>query len=201
MSGASQGQQATPSQATPVRPRLLEAALEEVAERGMRGATTRRIAERAGVNEVTIFRRFGSKSALVAETLRNAVGGFGAAAAHPSGDLEKDLEKLALAYWEFVGANRGAMMRLLPELSRDPSLGHAGGAVMGSAFTSLLGLFRHYREAGVLVSGEDPESLALAFLGPLMARGLLLDSLSLESSFDAARYVAGYLDGRREQGQ
>lgn len=31
----------------------------------MRGATTRRIAERAGVNEVTMFRRFGIKSALI----------------------------------------------------------------------------------------------------------------------------------------
>lgn len=182
---------------SPARSRLLEAALEVVAERGMRGATTRRISERAGVNEVTLFRHFGSKSTLVAEALRHAVGGFGSAAARPTGDLERDLKELALSYWEFVGANRGAMVRLLPELSRDPALGEAGGAVMGSAFASLLGFFRHYQEAGALAAGEEPENLALSFLGPLMARGLLTDSLGLGAPFDFEWYVAGYLDGRR----
>ena len=37
------------------------------AESGFRGATTRRIAEAAGVNEVTLFRHFKSKSALISE--------------------------------------------------------------------------------------------------------------------------------------
>lgn len=37
------------------------------AESGFRGATTRRIAEAAGVNEVTLFRQFKSKSALISE--------------------------------------------------------------------------------------------------------------------------------------
>lgn len=182
---------------SPARSRLLRAALDEVAERGLRGATTRRIAERAGVNEVTLFRHFGSKSALVAEALMHATEGFGAAAARPSGNVERDLKELALAYWGFVGANRGAMVRLLPELSRDPALGEAGGALTGKAFGSLLGFFRHHQEAGALAPDEDPEDLALAFLGPLMARGLLADSLGLVAPFDVGRHVAGYLDGHR----
>jgi len=37
------------------------------AECGLRGATTRRIAEAAGVNEVTLFRQFKSKTALINE--------------------------------------------------------------------------------------------------------------------------------------
>ena len=37
------------------------------AEAGFRGATTRRIAEEAGVNEVTLFRQFKSKTALINE--------------------------------------------------------------------------------------------------------------------------------------
>ena len=37
------------------------------AESGFRGATTRRIAEEAGVNEVTLFRQFKSKAALINE--------------------------------------------------------------------------------------------------------------------------------------
>ncbi|HGY10053.1 MAG TPA: TetR/AcrR family transcriptional regulator, partial [Oceanithermus profundus] len=56
--------------------RLLEAALELLAERGYRGATTRAIAERAGVAEVTLFRRFGSKARLLAEAVRRAGAAF-----------------------------------------------------------------------------------------------------------------------------
>src|SRR5512132_159393 len=52
------------------RSKLLEAAARVYAECGFRGATTRRIAEEAGVNEVTIFRNFGSKAALIHEAVR-----------------------------------------------------------------------------------------------------------------------------------
>lgn len=40
------------------------------AESGFRGATTRRIAQEAGVNEVTLFRHFKSKTALINEAAR-----------------------------------------------------------------------------------------------------------------------------------
>jgi AcrR family transcriptional regulator len=53
------------------RQRLLEAAARVYAESGFRGATTRRIAEAAGVNEVTLFRLFGSKSALIQEAIQS----------------------------------------------------------------------------------------------------------------------------------
>jgi AcrR family transcriptional regulator len=51
------------------REQLLRAALTVFAELGSRGATTRRIAQVAGVNEVTLFRHFGSKDALLREAL------------------------------------------------------------------------------------------------------------------------------------
>ena len=40
---------------------ILDAALDVMAERGYTGATTRQMAAAAGINEVTLFRRFGSK--------------------------------------------------------------------------------------------------------------------------------------------
>lgn len=51
------------------REKLLHAAGRIYAEVGFRGATTRRISEEAGVNEVTLFRLFGSKSQLIAEAI------------------------------------------------------------------------------------------------------------------------------------
>jgi AcrR family transcriptional regulator len=47
-----------------IRDRILDAARKVYAQHGFRGATTRLIAIEAGVNEVTLFRTFGSKAAL-----------------------------------------------------------------------------------------------------------------------------------------
>ena len=53
-----------------VREQLLEAALKVFADAGFRGATTRRIAQEAGVNEVTLFRHFGKKEELICSAMR-----------------------------------------------------------------------------------------------------------------------------------
>lgn len=55
-----------------LRDKILEAAARVYAETGFRGATTRRIAERAGVNEITLFRHFGSKTRLLHEAIHCA---------------------------------------------------------------------------------------------------------------------------------
>ena len=54
----------------PTRDQLLAAAARLYGEHGYRGTTTRRIAEEAGVNEVTLFRLFGTKTALLDEAIR-----------------------------------------------------------------------------------------------------------------------------------
>lgn len=51
------------------RERILEAAARVYAKHGFKGATTRLIAIEAGVNEVTLFRTFGSKGALLEAVL------------------------------------------------------------------------------------------------------------------------------------
>jgi AcrR family transcriptional regulator len=53
-----------------IRERILEAAGRVYALHGYRGATTRLIATEAGVNEVTLFRTFGSKDSLFEELAR-----------------------------------------------------------------------------------------------------------------------------------
>ena len=52
------------------RDRILQAAARVYAQHGFRGATTRLIAIEAGVNEVTLFRTFGSKAALFEAMMR-----------------------------------------------------------------------------------------------------------------------------------
>ena len=53
------------------RQRILEAAARVYSQHGFRGATTRLIAQEADVNEVTLFRTFGSKEALIEEAMRH----------------------------------------------------------------------------------------------------------------------------------
>lgn len=59
--------------AVDVRDALLKATLKLFAELGSRGATTRRIAQEAGVNEVTLFRHFPNKEALMHAALHTFV--------------------------------------------------------------------------------------------------------------------------------
>ena len=54
------------------RETILDAAARVYSQHGFRGSTTRRIAEAASVNEVTIFRYFGSKAALLQEAVKGA---------------------------------------------------------------------------------------------------------------------------------
>ncbi len=50
---------------------LLKATLKLISEKGYIGATTREIAQEAGVTELTLFRHFGSKERLFEEMLKN----------------------------------------------------------------------------------------------------------------------------------
>lgn len=57
-----------------IRESLLDVTARLYAEHGWLGTTTRRIAEAAGVNEVTLFRQFGSKESLLVEAIQHAAG-------------------------------------------------------------------------------------------------------------------------------
>jgi AcrR family transcriptional regulator len=81
--------------------RILAAAADLWHDGGFEAVTTRAVAARAGVNEVTLFRHFSSKEGLLKAMVARAVadvrpaqqGGFG-----PPGDLEEDLGRWAKAY-------------------------------------------------------------------------------------------------------
>ena len=52
------------------RERLIDATLELISEKGYLGASTREIASKAGVSELTLFRKFGKKEKLFEEVLK-----------------------------------------------------------------------------------------------------------------------------------
>ncbi len=105
------------------RARLLDAAAKVYAEYGYRGATTRRIAVAAGVNEVTLFRTFGSKAALLDEALccRAASVGAGRAMlpAEPH-DPERELTEWATVQLERFREAGSLLRKSLSELEERP---------------------------------------------------------------------------------
>ena len=105
------------------RQKLLESAGRVYAEVGFRGATTRRIADEAGVNEVTLFRLFGSKARLIAEAIQclDPMGAF----ALPDDPLDPSSE---LTVWcaghaHSMREGRAIIRKTLADLEEHPEMG------------------------------------------------------------------------------
>jgi AcrR family transcriptional regulator len=100
------------------RSRIVAAARELFERHGTRGTTTREVAERAGVNEATLFRHFGSKRALL-DAMREQACGFeqlrAALSTLPGKDLARDLHTLALLTIEHMREKRAMMCVSLAE--------------------------------------------------------------------------------------
>ena len=103
------------------RTKILSAAARVYSELGFRGATTRRIAKEADVNEVTIFRIFGSKAALMTEALRpRAEPGTIARLPDRPRDPERELTEWAAGQLAFLRAQRSLIRKTMGEIEERP---------------------------------------------------------------------------------
>ncbi|MFZ9898519.1 MAG: TolC family protein [Gemmatimonadaceae bacterium] len=105
----------------PTRQQLIDAAAKVYAELGFRGATTRKIAEVAGVNEVTLFRTFGSKANLIDEVIRSCHRDPGASSlpADPA-EPEAELTRWVGETHRFMLDRRGLIRSAVAELHEHP---------------------------------------------------------------------------------
>ncbi len=105
--------------------RIIEATVELVNEKGYKGATTKEIAERAGLNEVTLFRHFGNKKGIVEaaiqkyaffdlfeNTLEEKV----------IWEVEKDLKMLVREYQSLLEQKKTVILLSLKEAGKFPEL-------------------------------------------------------------------------------
>lgn len=175
---------------------ILEAALSTIAEKGYAGATTRAIATTAGINEVTIFRRFGSKKQLLMAAVEQEAENLVAAGIEYSGDLEADLARVVRFYHELMQSRGHVLLMLLSEVPRQPELME----IMETPFAivrKITAILARYQEEGALVQ-EPPTSAFASLVGPLFLSGIVRfgePELELEA-FDPVAHVRRYLQGR-----
>ena len=93
------------------------------AESGFRGATTRRIAEAAGVNEVTLFRQFKSKTALINE-VAELYARRRSEEALPSDPVEpqKELSEWCQAHLALLRKSRDMIRKCMAEVDDMPQM-------------------------------------------------------------------------------
>ena len=107
------------------RDRLLSAAAEIMAQKGYARATTRAIAEAAGVNEVTLFRHFGSKRNLLSEMIHqySALPDLTSIIENQlTGDYHQDLARLGTVFFKAITERREALRLMLCEAGELPEV-------------------------------------------------------------------------------
>jgi len=151
------------------RGKIIAAARELFELNGTRGTTTREVAERAGVNEATLFRHFGSKRALL-DAMREQACGVqrfrSILAALPGTDIAADLRTIAYYVVDTMMGNRAMMCVSLAEdaARTDDSPEWRGPSQIHSDLASY---FTAKAQAG-LVRGE-PAFVARYFMGILFS--------------------------------
>ncbi len=140
---------------------LLNTALDMLVSRGYEGATTQEIADAAGVNEVTLFRKYGSKAGLFVQAIKHRFSDTPLNNVVPTGKLEADLLAIVEAYLDTNKTHGDIVAILLIELPRNPEL-LGSFDVPWKNIQPIIEIIQMYQELGQLVevipAGESQRS-------------------------------------------
>lgn len=180
------------------RERILEAAREVFAQHGSAGATTRRIAEAAGVNEVTLFRHFGSKEALLDEAARTHVTGE-----HPiplpDQPVDPQAELVAWSRREIarLRGSRGFILQCFSEQSVHPELIETGVLPMSQVAEELRRYVERMHRAKMIAHPKERDAATSMLLATIYTEALgrpAMPGILLENEKEApAMYVRTFL--------
>jgi AcrR family transcriptional regulator len=184
------------------RSKIMQAASKLFSEKGYSGTTTRAIADLAGVNEVTLFRHFGTKEKL-AKSIMDQFGGMAIASdleTRLSGDIQKDLTTIGNILMNVMTERNDAMRMAICEARNFPEFREVVAENPRQLRRMLAQYFERQMKAGKINPG-NPEVMAQAFLGMFFSytvlHGFLLDSLGPEVSSDEVvhQFVTLFLQG------
>jgi len=183
---------------SPIRERLLDAAARVYAETGYRGATTRRIAQEAGVNEITLFRHFGSKTTLILEAVRQAnLRSDCPEVPVVPGDVATEIRTWVRGELAHLTRLRSIIRTSLGEVEERPEIIPMIGEKPRAVIHGLSAYVEQLQREGRASREVDARTAALTFFGSLFADAMGRDVMpelyhdSLEESAD--RYATLFL--------
>ena len=157
------------------REKLLEVAARVYAEAGYRGTTTRRIAQEADLNEVTLFRHFGSKDALLREAIEVADRQSRELLNLDAADPIAELHRWAFAAFQRFYRQRNLIRQVLGDIVQRPEIAPSVCDETTTAeFDQLIIYLRVLEERGVVHIG-DP--MLLDASGAMLVHALLSHAL------------------------
>jgi len=180
------------------RQKLLAAAARIYGESGFRGATTRRIADEAGVNEVTLFRLFGSKSALISEALREHAPRAMNPHALPDEpvDPERELSAWCDVQLTHLRGARSMIRKAMGEIEEHPEMAPCMSQGTQSAFHELRDYALRLERSGGTSDREVQTAAAMlisALFADAMGREMMPDLYPQPESAAAALYARIFL--------
>jgi AcrR family transcriptional regulator len=179
------------------RKRILIAAAEVGSQVGYTKATTRAIADAAGVNEVTLFRHFGSKENLFSAAIEE----YGGPALVPviesrfSGDYREDLLMVGRFFLDILVERREMLRLMLCESAHIPEVRTVLARNPRELRQMLARYLKQQMEIGVVNQGH-PEAMAQAFLGMFFSYAISLNILEEEvyPEIDPGQLVSQFVE-------
>ncbi len=167
----------SPRDRTDTRDRLISVTARLFAEAGYHGTTTRRIAQEADLNEVTVFRHFGSKDALIREALRVV-----ARESRPLLDIAAvepiaELNRWALACFTHFYDHRNLIRRMMGEMVERPEIAPGLCEDTNEEFFQLLRFLEALKARGLVAEDVHLEAAAGMLIGALLSNALWRDLL------------------------
>lgn len=159
------------------RESLLDVTARLYAELGWRGTTTRRIADAAGVNEVTLFRQFGSKESLLNAAIEAAVSDPGEPLPDRPRRLMSELVEWSRGRHARIQSKSGIIRASLAEWGERPALAPqacSGGAI---AFRAVEAYLQAAREFGLIGPHGSIEAAALMLTNVVFMDAMTRDAL------------------------
>ena len=175
---------------------LLKAACEVFSQHGFRGSTTRRIAEAAGVNEVTLFRYFGSKEALIHEAIANSSDNPGRVLLPETPvDPERELAEWTGTVIERLRSKSSIIRKCMGEIEERPEMIPTAVSTPVRATEDLAAYLRKLKSSGSVDGEFDVLAAAAMLMGAVFhdAMGREIMPQVFPALTDAPRLYSGLL--------
>ena len=177
--------------------KIFSAALEILIAHGYEGATTQKIADVSGVNEVTLFRKYGSKAGLFEKVIEHQLADTPLNKLVYTGNLDADLLAIVNAYVETNETHGNIIPLLLIEMPRYPDLQGSFNTPWKN-LQGIIKIIQKYQKQGQL-KNEPPLACLTALIGPILVSQMIHHAnLNLPvAALDTQAHVDSFLNGRK----